>query len=330
MTKQDAQALKEKFDGLMLAVETFGGESKQLAQARKDLKGLAKEFQSTGQRLAEVTARCQDYLDAANQLISDGFTQQIRQDIETTSDIIRQCQQQSEEMTAQYRELLASFAEDAGKLDERQAAIIRAVQEGSSIHREKLDILTRNADRNAASVKAELQAHAKALEEASVQSSQILTAALGEKAARLEEHQQQAAKELLETAKSELRKYAEKGQESLSTETARLSGELLAIGGSLEQLDGSVSRAFAEKTAYLEEKQRQSTLELLKAIQRLDQKLDRLSDTGGKLEALLTAQTAAHQAQSAQIAERLKKQWTLMLAGMGVLTVLAVLGLFIL
>lgn len=94
MTANDAVVLKEKFDSLMLAVETFGEESKQLSGARTDLQTLAEGVQRTNRQMADAAERCQSYLDTANQLITEGFSQQIQRDMEEASRMVRQCQEQ--------------------------------------------------------------------------------------------------------------------------------------------------------------------------------------------------------------------------------------------
>lgn len=311
MTTTDAELLKGKFDDLMQAVENFGMESQQLTQARKGIKELVTGVQATNESLLEVAVHCQEYLDTADRLISDGFTQQINKDIAKASDIVLQCQQQCEELTAQYREILSSFAADADQWEERQNAVTRAVQEAASANESRSAALARQTEQGMAAIQS----------------------ALEQKAAQLEEQQKDSVKEIVDAAKAEVRKYAEDEQEALSAEAARLSGKLAAIGGSVEQLERSVNRGFSEKAEYLEEKQQECTLEILEAIQNLDKRADQLTAANAKLETLITKQLTAHQAQNTQLIEGLaaqvKRQQMLMLVGFGVLAVLAVLGLFI-
>lgn len=157
MTTTEAEQLKDRFDDLMRAVETFGKESKQLAQARNSIKELVTGVQATNKSLLEMATRCQGYLDATDRLISDGFTQQIDRDIAKASDIVLQCQQQCEELTAQYREILASFAADAGQWEERQKAVARAVQEATSANENRTDALARQTEQGMAAIQSALE-----------------------------------------------------------------------------------------------------------------------------------------------------------------------------
>lgn len=264
MTKQDANQLKGKFDELMSAVETFGEASAQLSKAGEDIGELITAVQHTNQQLGTAATHCQEYLEAADKLISDGFTQQINQDISKVSDVITQCRRLCEGVTEQYGVLLNTFREDAGKLEERQNEVVRTIQTVSAS--------------SANTVRSELQTQTKAF-----------TALLTEKTARLEKNQERSSKDILDITKTEIQKHTENEQEN--------------------------------------------TRELLEAIRTLERKTEQVSSLSTKLETLLTSQFAASQAKNVQLAEQLsaqmKKQQMLILAGMGVLAVLAALGLFL-
>lgn len=195
-------------------------------------------------------------------------------------------------------------------MDERQAAVILAVQAAASDGSGKADALTQSVERHACA----------------------LQSAMEKEASQMEARREKTAAEALDAAKTQLRKHTEQELEVLSREATQLSGKLAAVSGSVERLDQDMNRAFGERTAYLEGRQQEYTLELLKEIQKLGKKIEQLSTVGPRLEKLLTNQfanqLAENRAAAGQLSEQLKKQRLLMLAGMAILAVVAVLGLF--
>ena len=132
MNPADSKLLKEKLEAVISTAEEFGRQSEQFKAAKKSIQHVIDSNNELREQLVRIAESTQAYMDTAKQLIDEGFTAQIMEDIQRVSSIIEQCEKQAKDVTAQYDSVMVSFKEHEDKLHLQQEEVLQQTNKGFS------------------------------------------------------------------------------------------------------------------------------------------------------------------------------------------------------
>lgn len=327
MNANDAGQLKNKFDDLMKVAEAFGNESKQLSQTRKSLNDLTSDFQGFSTQIAALASSCQEYLNAVNHLVSDEFTQQIKQDISRVSGLVRQYQQQSQDLTKQYRENIALFEENMSKIVKQQNTVIYEVEKATKANAATIDAAFQQLETSGVDIKAAFQKFTEAQQTASAEEVARLLDILSTLA------NIQSAQINLSDTVSQVQTTNKDINSRLQSDSTQIITALKNIEQHLDKYTAEISNliqySLDEKIIYLETQFQTSTREILDATTIINEKTDFLSNSNSQIKDLFLELMSKYTDQTNQLANHNKVMHRYWIAGFGILFVLSILGFFI-
>lgn len=281
MNANDAMQLKNKFDTLMKTAEDFGNESIQLSKARKSLNEMAGNFKSFSTQITKLVSCCQEYLNTVDNLVSDGFTQQIGQDISKVSGLVRQYQQQSGNLTKQYKANLALFEENLGKIAKLQNTIIYEVEKTTEANAATIESALQQLEVYKAEIKEVLQKSAEAQQTAAAEEVARLLDVLSALA------NIQSAQISFGDVVSQVQVASKNIDNRLQNDSTQIIASLNSIEQNLDkytaETNNMIKCSLDEKTVYLKTQFQNSAHEILGAAAIISEKTDALSNSNNKI-----------------------------------------------
>ena len=130
MNIYDSKAMMDKLSSLLSAAEEFKNQSEQLAAARGDFDSYLVSVKKTDEMMVKVIKKCEEYIDSARELVGQDLTAQIKEIVESTEASVAACKTQCEQVTADYKEVVALFEQQKPSFEEQQKRMVEAVEKG--------------------------------------------------------------------------------------------------------------------------------------------------------------------------------------------------------
>ena len=109
MNTNESTALAEKLQTLMATISKFGTESEQLKKVRDEFDQYLEAVKQTDVKMGEVIEKCNDYIETARELVERDLSEQVKVIVESTEESVKNCKEQCEKVTEEYKETLALF-----------------------------------------------------------------------------------------------------------------------------------------------------------------------------------------------------------------------------
>lgn len=130
MNTTESTALAEKLQSLMDTISEFGTESEQLKTVRDDFDKYLEAVKNTDVKMGDVIQKCNDYIEAARELVERDLSAQVKEIVESTEQSVKNCKEQCEAVTEEYKETLALFEGQKEFLDKQRDNLTEAFTSG--------------------------------------------------------------------------------------------------------------------------------------------------------------------------------------------------------
>ena len=128
MNKDEANVAMQRFTELMTAAEELHDQAAQIDEARKSFSEYLKAVMETNEKMTQVISKCNDYVDAAHDLVDNNLSAKVSELSQTAEATISQCTSQCEKVTSDYKETVTLFSSQKQLFDETQTALVNSVQ----------------------------------------------------------------------------------------------------------------------------------------------------------------------------------------------------------
>ncbi len=120
MNISESSAIAEKLNGLISAAEEFGSQSEQLTKVRNAFDAYVTSAAQTEKQMIEVVEKCNEYIQLVYNVVEKDYSERITPTIESTVKAASDCQEQFEQVTAEYKNALHIFEEQKEYYEKKQ------------------------------------------------------------------------------------------------------------------------------------------------------------------------------------------------------------------